>query len=213
MVAIRRFFGAVLFFGAPVFLIVFGCAVVGLRLVYGPIDPETVDRARLIRLIQFRDFRKLPAPLVAELSERCDAEFGRRSGKMPEFRFSAAEKKIYAHYSGKRKTGDTRFETNLNLMARTKYFDWMNRFESLPRREQPALMHEIIDDMKWWEDLYMNFLRAAELPIPPLAELMKEFDEMIESFKNGADPENVKRVDQFKRRMVAGFIARAVFVK
>ena len=204
---IRRFFGNAFFFGAPAFLIVIACTVFSLRWLFEPIDPKNVDRGRLVRLLQFRDFRPLPPPLVANLSERYDAEFGRRSEKMPEFNFSTAEKRIYTHYGGTRKSTSTRFETNLNLLARAKYFDWMARFESLPRKEHPALMLEIIDDMKWWEELYMNFLRAAGLPIPSLAELMEEFDGMIESFKDGAADADIARIDRFKRQMVVGFAA------
>ena len=211
MDTIRRLLGVVFFFGAPVFLIAVACVAVGLRPVFGPIDLENIDRNIMVRLLQFRDFRAFPAPLVAKLSERYDAEFGRRGGKMPEFRFSAAQKRIHAHYESKSKTNGTRFQTNLNLLARAKYFDWMDRFESLARKEQPALMNEVIDDMKWWEDIYMNFLRAAEIPIPSQAELMRQFDEMIESFKTGAAAEDVKRIDRFKKRMAAGFVARAMF--
>ena len=211
MVTIRRLFGAVFFFGAPVFLIAAACTAISLQSVFGPVDPEKTDRDRLVRLMQFRDFRMLSDPLVAKLSERYDAEFGRRSGRMPKFRFSTAEKRIYAHYGGARRTNDTRFETNLNLVARVKYVDWMDRFESLSRKEQPAMMNEVIDEMKWWEDLYMNFLRTAELPIPSQVELMKEFDNMIESFKIGAEDKDRKRIDRFKQRMIAGFVARAMF--
>ena len=204
---IFRCFGAVFFFGAPVFLIVVACLVFGLRWLFEPIDPGHVDREHLVRLLEFRDFRPLPPQVITKLSERYDAEFGRRSGTMPTFGFSTAEKRIYAHYGGTRKANATRFETNLNLLARAKYFDWMIRFESLSSREQPAMMFEIINDMKWWEELYMNFLRAAGLPIPTAAELMREFDIMVESFKDGADTADIARIDRFKRRMIAGFVA------
>ncbi len=210
MFFLRRCIGAVFFFGAPVFLTVVASAAVCLQSIFGPIDPPNVDRDRLVQLMKFRDFRTLSSPVIAGLAERNDVEFGRRSGKMPEFRFSSTEKKIYAYFGAKRQTNGSCFETNLRLMARAKYFDWMNRFETLSSPEQSALMNEIIDDMKWWEELYMNFLRAAELPIPSLAELMREFDEMIESFKIGAEAADIARIDRFKQRMSAGFVAREI---
>jgi len=209
MAALRRLFGAVFFFGAPVFLLVVASTVIALRPLFGPIDSENVGREQLVRLMQFRDFRALPPVHIAKLSERCDVEFGRRSGKMPEFRFSASEKKMYAYFADREgQSRATRFETNLNLLARAKYFDWMNRFDSLAHEEQAALMNEIVDDMKWWGDLYVNFLRAAELPIPSPVELMEDFFDMIESFKIGADAGDAKRIDRFKLKIVAGFSGR-----
>ena len=211
-VVLRRCAGAAFFFAPPVLVILIFCVAVGLRPLFGPIDPKNVDRACLVQLMKFRNFRTLPPQVVAELAERSDTEFGRRSGKMPEFQFSTTEKKIYAHFGGGRQSNTTRFETNLNLMARVKYFNWMERFESLPRRQQPALLNEIIDDMKWWENLYMSFLQAAELPIPTPIELMQQFDDMIESFKVGADDVDIERIDRFKKRMITGFVARAMLL-
>ena len=210
MAVLRRFFGAVFFFGAPVFLFGVVCAVVATYPLFGPIDPENVDRGQLIRLMQFRDFRNFSPQLVAKLSERCDVEFGRRGGKMPEFQFSATEKKMFAYYGGKRKSADTRFETNLNLLARAKYFDWMDQFDAMLPNERPALMNEIIDDMKWWETLYMNFLRAAELPIPSLTELTQDFIDMTESFKIGVAVAEVERIDRFTEEIIDRFAKEVI---
>jgi len=64
--------------------------------------------------------------------------------------------------------------------------------------------------MKYWESVFMDFLCAAELPIPSINELIREFDNMIESFKAGAAPEEIARIDDFKQRMNAAFVAREV---
>ena len=209
MAVLRRFFGAVFFFGAPVFLLGIACAVIVLYPLFGPIDPENIDRELLAPLMLCRDFRKLPAPVVAELAERYNAEFGRQSGEMPEFHFSNTEKKVYASFAkNKTKSSGSRFETNLNLLARTKFFKWMDEFDSLPPSKRPKMINEIIDDMTWWEDISMSFLRAAELPIPTTTQLMKDSNDMIESFKVGADTKDVERIDRFAGEIYQEYFRR-----
>lgn len=205
---VLRFFGNLCFFGAPILLLFVGILVFSLNPVFGPVDPASVDRPTLIRIMQLRDFRTFSPDAMAAWTDRADAEFGRRGAQRPIFDFSDAEKKIYAFFRENPSNRKSFFETNLMLMARTRYFQWMSAYPALSPDEQGALMREVVDDMKYWETVYMDFLRAADLPIPSIAELIREFEEMIEGFKVGATPEEIVRIDTFKRQINAAIVVR-----
>ncbi len=205
-----RWIGNLVFFGAPLLLLAIGSGVWAVAPIFGPIDPPSVDRELLVNLTRFRDFSKLSPELVAKLKERNVAEFGRRSPKPPMFEFSPLEKKIYAYFTQNRKTSDSYFEANLHAMAKTQYFEWMNQFDVLSSAKKTVLMNEIVDDMNWWKKVYFDYLHAAELPIPTPMELMKEFDVMVESFKQGASTDDVARINAFKSKISMGIAVREI---
>jgi hypothetical protein len=207
---IRKFFrlaGTGCFFAGPFAVLAVGIVMILMRGIFGSINPETMDRTNLIRVMKFRDFRTLPPETVTALTYRAEKEFGRQSGSKPVFQFSKTERKIYAYFKNSRSEQKSFFETNLLIMARIRYFQWMNDYTSAPPERQVLLMKEVIDDMNYWELVFMDFLRAAELPIPSLAELIREFENMIEQFKIGATPEEMTRIDNFKQRMNTAFVA------
>jgi hypothetical protein len=189
------------FFSGPLAVLTIGIVMISMHSILGSINPKTIDRATLIRVMKFRDFRKLPPETVTALTLRAETEFGRRSINKPKFEFSETEKIFYVYFQNNRSEQKSFFETNLLLMARTRYFQWMNDYASASPEQQAVLMKEVVDDMKYWESVYMDFLRAAELPIPSIAELIREFENMIEQFKIGAAPEEITRIDYFKQRM------------
>ncbi|MDR1270550.1 MAG: hypothetical protein LBK82_13595 [Planctomycetaceae bacterium] len=210
---IRKFFrliGIGCFFAGPFVVLAVGAAMILMHGIFGAINPETIDRATLIRAMKFRDFRTLPPETVIALTHRAEREFGRQSGNKPVFQFSETERKIYTYFQNSRSEQKSFFETNLLLMARARYFQWMNNYASASPEQRVVLMKEVVDDMKYWESVFMDFLRAAELPIPSIAELIREFEKMIEHFKVGATPEEIARIDDFKQRMNTAFVAHEI---
>jgi hypothetical protein len=198
------------FFAGPFVVLAIGLAMISMHGLFGSINPETMDRADLIHVMRFRDFRKLPPETVTALTYRVEAEFGRRSPNKPKFEFSETERKIYVYFQNSRSEQKSCFETNLLLMARTRYFQWMNDYVSASQEQQAVLMKEVVDDMKYWEKVYMDFLHASGLPIPSMAELIREFENMIEQFKIGATSEEIVRIDNFKQRINTAFIASEI---
>ncbi|MDR2756866.1 MAG: hypothetical protein LBC20_14300 [Planctomycetaceae bacterium] len=210
---IRTFFclvGNSCFFAGPFVVLAVGIAMISMRGIWGSIDPETIDRTNLIRVMKLRDFRTLPPKTVEALTHRAETEFGRQSDNKPVFQFSKTEKKIYAYFQNNRSEQKSFFEINLLLMARTRYFQWMNDYASASPEQQIVLMSEVVDDMKYWESVFMDFLHAAGLPIPSIAELIREFENMIEQFKIGATPEEIAQIDHFKQRMNTAYLAYEV---
>lgn len=208
------------FFAAPIFLILLGIASFFLNRIFGDFNPKKVDRATLVRIMQLRDFRTFSEEKRRQMTDRCEKEFGRQSKQKPTFEFSGIEKKIYTYFQAKRRSQREHdkqsaapislMENNLSIMARIRYFQWMNDYEHGDPPQQRALMNGIADDMKYWQSIYMAFLRASDQPIPPLMELIQEFEMMIDGFKIEATPEEVGRIDSFKQQMNAAIVAREV---
>jgi hypothetical protein len=205
-----RMIGKGCFFAVPFVVLAIGVVMISMHGILGSINPETMGRANLVRVMKFRDFRMLPPKTVTALTLRAETEFGRKSGNKPKFEFSETEKTIYVYFQNNRSEQKSFFETNLLLMARTRYFQWMNEYATISPEQQTVLMKEVVDDMKYWELMYMNFLRAVGLPIPSIAELIREFENMIEQFKIGATPEEVARIDHFKQQMNVAIITNEI---
>jgi hypothetical protein len=208
-----RMIGRGCFFAGPFVVLAVGIVMISMHSILGSINPETIDRANLIRVMKFRDFRRLPPETVTALTLRAETEFGRKSSNKPKFEFSEAERKIYVYFQNNRSKQKSFFETNLLLMARTRYFQWMNDYASASPEQQAVLMKEVIDDMRYWELIYMDFLHASGLPIPSMAELIREFENMIEQFKIGATPEEITRIDNFKQQINTAFVASEIHGK
>ncbi|MDR0338610.1 MAG: hypothetical protein LBI18_16180 [Planctomycetaceae bacterium] len=204
------FIGNSCFFAGPLVVLAVGMAMIFMRDIFGSINPETIDRTNLVRVMKFRDFRILPLETVTALTHRAEMEFGRQSNNKPVFQFSKTEKKVYAYFRNNRSKQKSFFETNILVMAKIRYFQWMNDYATASPEQQVLLMKEVIEDMKYWELMFMDFLRATESPIPSMAELIQEFENMIEYFKIGATPEEIVRIDYFKRRMNAAFVTHEI---
>ena len=175
--------------------------------VFGSFDPEKLDRKTLIRVIQLRDFRQFSPDLIERLTDRAEQEFGRHSPNKPVFVFPHWEKKIHIYFQARRSNQQSYMETNLTAMARVRYFQWMQEYQSAAPDRKVALMNEVVEDMRYWQTLYLDYMRCLEQPEPTLAELHQDFVRMIESFKVGASPEEIVQVDSFSRDM-----SRALFV-
>ena len=210
--------GNIIFFGSPPLFIVLLCTLLYCWLpVFGRLQPENIDRLTLVRVLQLRNLRDLPAETIEKIADRSNAEFGRQSQKPPVFSFSSAEKRIYAHFgeqhyknSGeeKKKSGTSYFESNLSLMVRSIYFRRMKEFDNAGLEQRQRILTETTDDLKYWQEVYFNFIDAAGLPRPSLTELLREYDEMVEGFKTGATEDEVRQISEFKKNLNLAFLGK-----
>ncbi|MDR0869829.1 MAG: hypothetical protein LBN39_03470 [Planctomycetaceae bacterium] len=199
-----------LYFSAPVLPLLFCAAMLLMSKVFGPLNVDGLDRSTLVWVMKLRNFQALPLQTQNELTARSEAEFGRSAKQKPLFQFSGAEKKIYAYFRSNASTQPSVFENNLMLMARIRYFQWMTAYETGTPEAKAALMREIVRDMKYWQEIYLDFLYAADLPVPTLAELIQEFEKMIDGFKKDAAPVDAARIDTFKYEMNRAIAANEV---
>ena len=99
------------------------------------------------------------------------------------------------------------------LMARIRYVQWMHDHQSGTLRERGELMREVVEEMRYWQEIYFDYLRFLGQPEPTLAELHEDFQRMIGAFKVGASPEEAEQIDSFARTMsMALFVAEAPVV-
>jgi hypothetical protein len=98
----------------------------------------------------------------------------------------------------------------MTLMARTRYFQWMNEYESADAKGKSALMSDVVADMRYWQEVYFDYLRYLGQPEPTLAQLYRDFQRMIEDFKIGASPEEIVRIDSFAQNMNKALFAAEV---
>ena len=183
----------------PFFVVCF--VMIALDGILGNINPEKTDRLTLVRVIQMRDFRQFSPEVVERLTQRAEQEFGRHSPNPPVFELSFVEKKVHAYFQSQRSEHPSYLENNLTLMARTRYFQWMYEYNSntTERSRKVELMNNAVEDMRYWQEVYLDYLRFLGAPEPTLAELYEDFQRMIESFKVDASPEEVVLIDSFAR--------------
>jgi len=180
--------------------------MIALNGIFGSIEPETIDRQTLVRVIQLRDFRQFSPDLLERITDRAEKEFGRHSPNKPSIEMHPVEKRIHVYFQTNRATRQSYFENNLTQMARVRYFRWMHEHQSATPAQRAALMNEVVEDMRYWQELYFDYLRYLGQPVPTLPELMQDFQRMIEEFKVGASPEEVELIDSFAQTM-----SRALF--
>lgn len=169
--------------------------------ILGTIDPETIDRHSFVRVMQLRDFRRLSPDLIKQLTFRAEREFGRLSLNKPVFELPAWEKKIHVYFQTHRSSQQSTLERNMTAMAKVRYFQWMKEYESVDSKQKAALMNEVVADMRYWQELYFDYLRYLGQPLPTAAVLLQEFQRMIEDFKIGVSPEEIILIDSFAQRM------------
>jgi len=185
--------------------------MIALNGIFGSLHPETMDRQRLVRVMQMRDFRRFSPDLVERFTRRAEQEFGRHSPDKPTFELSPLEKRVHAYFLQNRSSEPSSMENNLMLMARVLYFQWMDEYHSAATaRDKKRLMDEVIADMRYWQEIYFDYLRFLEQPEPTLAELIQDFERMIDEFKKGASPEEVTKIDSFTRDMKLALTQRTL---
>ena len=171
--------------------------------IFGDVEPETVDRLTLVRIIQLRDFRRFPADLLERFAFRVEQEFGRLSPNKPVFEYPAMEKSVHVYFQTRRSSQPSFLEINTNLMARVRYFQLMKEYHSARAARKAALMKDVLEDMRYWQGIYLDYVRSLGQPEPTELELLLDFQRMIESFKEDAAPEEVKMIDTFAKAIIA----------
>ena len=178
--------------------------------IFWNVEPETISRQTLVRVIQLRDFSHFSPEFVERLTDRAEQEFGRLSPNRPVFELPQWEKQIHIYFQTNKPATPSNLENNLNLMARIRYFQWMHEYESGELHQRAALMQSVVEDMRYWRDIYFEYLRFLGQPEPTLAELQEEFLKMIESFKIGASANEVALIDSFTQEMTRAMFAAEV---
>ncbi len=217
LIRLLQAFSGGIFYGLPPFLILLCGLATCLNGIFGPLDFDQnlvdTDRATLVRIMQLRDMRHFSQEELRRFIVRVENEFGRQ-GIKPTFDYGPLEKKIYAHFVKQRSRKNQQntpqtpatMEQNLMLMIRARYFEAMNDYEGRKFAERMILMRDVVADLKHWEAVYMEFLRAIDVPIPSMMELYRDFEKMIAEFKLGATPEEVARLEMFTRHLSAAMI-------
>jgi len=176
-------------------------AMMTLNGIFGGVEPEVLDRQTLVRVMQLRDFRQFSPNLIERLTLRAEQEFGRQSPNKPKFELPFLEKEIHVYFQTHRSSQQSYLEMNMTLMARVRYFQWMYDDQSAVPSQKAALMHDVVADMRYWQNVYLDYVRFLGQPEPTPAELLQDFQRMIEDFKTTASPEETKLIDSFAKRL------------
>jgi hypothetical protein len=182
--------------------------MIALNGILGHVDTEAIDRQTLVRIIQIRDFRRFSPDLIERLTYRAEQEFGSHSPQKPIFDLHPWEKKIHVYFQTHRSSQRSYCEYNLTLMAKVRYFQWMKEYTVAAPTRKAALMNDALADMHYWQTVYLDYVRYLELPEPTDLELLLDCQRMIEDFKVGASPEDVKLIDLFAQSMIAAGAGR-----
>lgn len=207
---LKRTIYRLLFFLLPLPFFAVCIAMIAAKGIFGVIDPENIDRQTFVRIVQLRDFRRFPPDLTESLTHWAEQEFGRRSPRRPQFELPVWEKKISAYFRAHRSERQSRTETNLTAMAKIRFFQWIHEYQVSTLAQKASLMNDVVADMRYWQEVYLDYLRCLNFPEPTLAELYQEFVRMIENFKVDASPEEVVCIDSFTRDMNKALFASEV---
>jgi len=190
-----------------ILLLVSGLVLFAWSGVFGNVDPVEIDRQTLIRVIQLRDFGKFSPDLVERLTDRAEQEFGRQSPNRPAFELSYWEKQLHVYFYSHRSDRPSKMETNLTMMAKIRYVQWMQEYQSAEPERKAAFMSEVVEDMRYWQAVYLDYVRFLEAPEPTQAELYQDFVRMIDNFKTGASPEEIVQIDSFAQSLCRALFA------
>ena len=184
--------------------------IVASKGIFWNVEPETINRQSLVRVIQLRNFDRFSPDFIERLTSRAEQEFGRHAPNRPVFELPQWEKRIHVYFQKNKPTTQSYLEKNLTLMARIRYFQWMIEYQSDSLPQRAMLMGNVIEDVRYWRDVYFEYIRFLGQPEPTLAELQEEFQKMIESFKIDASPEDVELIDSFAQDMTRLMFAAEV---
>ncbi|MDR2761767.1 MAG: hypothetical protein LBB88_04115 [Planctomycetaceae bacterium] len=188
-----------------------------ISIIFGTNNPETIDRVTLIRQIQLRDFRQLSPKMLDRITNRVELEFGIDSKEKPKFEFSPTVKRIILLFQNHDPTKLpppseqlSRCERNLQIIAKVRFFQWMEMVESTKtnetrksKAERDAVMEKIIAELKYWDSVYRQFLEAINLPQPTIQEALEQMENLVNEFKRNESPEQIERIENFKCELIA----------
>ena len=188
-----------LFLSFFVFFLAVCIVMIAMNGIWGNIEPEKTDRQTLVRIMQIRDFRQFSPDLIERLTLQAEQEFGRRSPNRPVFELPSWKKRIHVYFHTNRSEQTAYLERNLTKMARIRYFQWMYEYDSATPLQKAALMNDAVEDVRYWQEIYFEYVRFLGQPEPTPAELYQDFLRMIEDFKTDASPEETALIDSFTR--------------
>ena len=195
-----------LYFSLPLPFLAVCLVMIALNDILGDINPERLDRQTLVRVLQMRDFHHFSSDLIERLTLRTEQEFGRHSPNRPVMALPSWEKRLHVHFQQNRSEHPSYMENNMTLMAKARYFQWMYEYDSAPRARKAALMNDVVANMRYWQEIHLEYVRFLGLPEPTPAELYQDFLRMLEAFKVNASPEEIAMIDSFAQN-----ISRALF--
>ncbi|MDR2172445.1 MAG: hypothetical protein LBP59_20070 [Planctomycetaceae bacterium] len=215
---IGNIFGNICFFVVPIIIVILSWFFsVWFFIIFGTNDPEGVDRFVLVRQLQFRDFRQLTPEAVIRFTNRVELEFGLDSLERPKFEFSFLVKRIILRYQNPNPFKSpppaaqlSRCERNLQLIAKTRYFQWMETTSNADKSDYAKKFERIVAELKYWGKVYYDFLDALGLPRPTIQEELEQMENLINEFKKGEPAEQVDRIENFKREIIKAYMQNEI---
>lgn len=223
MKTIRRGFFLVIRFLVPfLFLLVTGWVVFLLLPVFGPISPEKADIRQIQTWMYYRDISRENPNTQRRILGRICENCGKDSGYQPEFEFTDEQKEkirsLFPDYMDRMGTGAklikcppderTLAEKNIRLIVNVWILERMNSFEEAEKGgkdARDASLEKICEELDWWNRICVDFMVAAELPIPSLLELVEIMNEFIEELKFESSSEDAERIDRFYKSVIGRY--------
>ncbi|MCL2119363.1 MAG: hypothetical protein FWH27_13155 [Planctomycetaceae bacterium] len=221
-------FWHLLFFSGPVILIGWICLLAWLIPVFGEMSPENATRRNLTWWFLVRDFQQLPEEKRLPLVECYLKEFGRESGKIPQFEFSDfMQNRIVAVDIARRERVKQELnaakepekllaipvpmqERNAMLLAKIWFFDQMRQYELADFNGKKERLSQMVVEIKWWQKFNEDFLFAAGVKPYRVAESLKELEMIFARWEAESSPEDRARIAAFKPRITAALISDGV---
>ena len=193
-----------------VFLFATVASFIASKGIFWAVVPESITRQQLARVIQIRDFEQFSQEQVERFTDRAESEFGRHSANKPRFDMPWWEQPIHVYFQNKKNRRPSYMENNLTLMSQVRFFQWMYAYKVAGREEKASIMQTAVDDMRYWRQVYFDYLRSMNQPEPTIAELQAEFNNMIDQFKRNALPEEIELINVFAQDIQRSLFAAEI---
>ncbi len=221
---ISNVFWHLLFLLGPVCLIGWICLLAWLIPMFGEMSPKNASRQNLTYWFFVRDFSKLPEGQRLPLAECYLREFGRESGKTPEFEFSdfvrnqiaatdtARRERIEQEVKVAKEPGKLlaiplpKQERNVMTLAKAWFFDQMQKYEQADFQGKKERLSHMVTEIKWWQSYNRDFLLAAGVKPYGIPESLQELEMIFARWEAESSPEDAKRIAAFKPRVTAALI-------
>ena len=217
-------FWHLLLISGPVVLIVWICALAWLIPIFGEMSPQNATRQNLTWWFLLRDFRQLPEEHRLPLVECYRREFGRESGKIPQFEFSDfMQEQIIAVDTTRRERIKQELkvakepekllaipvpkpERNIMLLAKIWFFDQMRQYEQADFYGKKERRAEMVTEIKWWQKFNEDFFLAAGVKPYSISESLDELKMIFARWEAESHPEDRARIAAFRPRITAALV-------
>ena len=215
-------FWHLLLISGPMFLILWICLLAWLIPIFGEMSPVNANRQNLAWWFLIRDFRQMPEENRLPLLECYLKEFGRESGKIPEFEFSDfMQKQIAILDSARRERIQQELpvanepekllaipvplqERNVLLLAKTWFFEQMRQYEQADFNAGKEQLSEMVADIKWWQRFNDDYLLSAGIKKPyNVSESLQYLKMVFARWEAESSPDDRARIVAFKPRLMA----------